>query len=169
LALLIVLAPLIAILSLAVFLFSDRGDILEAVECSGFQNIPFLLLRFRTRHATNGTPTAIGELLWRFHLASLPQLFNVVRGEMALFGPRPVHTAFTQRLKEILPFYAMRLSVKPGLVSWAPADRTDELARLEYDLYYIKHGSPQLDLEILLSLLSRGARLRHAPGPLETA
>jgi lipopolysaccharide/colanic/teichoic acid biosynthesis glycosyltransferase len=163
LCLLIVLSPLLLVVGLAVALFSGAGPVFETVECAGFRNIPFLLLRFRTRRAgKTGRITPIGRLLSRLHLVNLPQLFNVVRGEMALFGPRPVRRAFVQRLTEIMPFYAMRLSVKPGMIGWAPATTdsafANELTQIEYDLYYVKHNSPQLDVEILMRTLFGGAR-----------
>ncbi len=161
LVLLIVLSPVLFVVSLAVALFSGAGPVFETVECSGFRNIPFLLLRFRTRRSgKKGGATWIGSLISRWHLVNLPQLFNVVRGEMALFGPRPVRRAFAQRLTEIMPFYAMRLSVKPGLIGWAPRPTglvfANELTQIEYDLYYVKHNSPQLDAEILMRTLSGG-------------
>ena len=161
LVLLIVLSPLLLVVSLAVVLFSGGGPVFEAVECSGFRNIPFLLLRFRTRRTgKTGGVTGIGSLITRLRLVNLPQLFNVVRGEMALFGPRPVRRAFADRLTEIMPFYAMRLSVKPGLTGWAPPSKesafANELTQIEYDLYYVKHNSPQLDVEILMRTLFGG-------------
>jgi len=159
--LLIVLSPALLLVTLAVALFSDSGPIFETVECSGFRNIPFLLMRFRTRRTdkTAGL-TRIGSILASLHLVNLPQLFNVVRGEMALFGPRPVRRVFARRLTEILPFYGMRFSVKPGLIGWAPKPAglafANELTQFEYDLYYIKHSSLQLDLEILIRTLFPG-------------
>ena len=161
LVLLIVLSPLLFAVGLAVALFSGAGPVFETVECSGFRNIPFLLLRFRTRRSgKKGGSTWIGSMISYLHLVNLPQLFNVVRGEMALFGPRPVRRAFAARLTEIVPFYAMRLSVKPGLVGWAPRPKgstfANELTQIEYDLYYVKHNSPQLDVEVLLRTLFGG-------------
>jgi lipopolysaccharide/colanic/teichoic acid biosynthesis glycosyltransferase len=155
---LIVLSPVLLAVTLAIALFSDSGPVFETVECSGFRNIPFLLLRFRTRRMSpEGGSTRIGSLISRMHLVNLPRLFNVVRGEMALVGPRPVRRAFAQRLTEIMPFYAMRLSVKPGLIGWAPRLEglafANELTQIEYDLYYVKHNSPQLDVEILMRAL----------------
>ena len=163
LVLLIVLSPLLLAASLAIAVFSGAGPVFETVECSGFRNIPFLLLRFRTRRIGNkGGSTWIGALLSHLHLVNLPQLFNVVRGEIALFGPRPVRRVFAQRLTEIMPFYAMRLSVKPGLIGWAPRPVglafANELTQIEYDLYYVKHNSPQLDAELLMRTLFRGTR-----------
>ncbi|HSR07193.1 MAG TPA: sugar transferase [Bryobacteraceae bacterium] len=161
LVLLIVLSPVLFVVSLAVALFSGAGPVFETVECSGFRNIPFLLLRFRTRRSgKRGGSTWIGSLICRWHLVNLPQLFNVVRGEMALFGPRPVRREFAQRLTEIMPFYAMRLSVKPGLIGWAQRPTgllfANELTQIEYDLYYVKHNSPQLDVEILMRMFFGG-------------
>lgn len=163
LVLLILLSPVLFIVSLAIAVFSGAGPVFETVECSGFRNIPFLLLRFRTRRTgKKGGATWIGSLISHLRLVNLPQLFNVVRGEMALFGPRPVRKAFAQRLTEIMPFYAMRLSVKPGLIGWAPRPPglifANELTQIEYDLYYVKHNSPQLDAEILMRTLFGGAR-----------
>lgn len=163
LCLLILLSPLLLVVGLAVALFSGAGPVFETVECAGFRNIPFLLLRFRTRRAGKaGGITGIGRLISRLHLVNLPQLFNVVRGEMALFGPRPVRRVFAQRFTEIMPFYAMRLSVKPGLIGWAPRpaalEFANELRQIEYDLYYVKHNSPQLDVEILMRTLFGGTQ-----------
>jgi lipopolysaccharide/colanic/teichoic acid biosynthesis glycosyltransferase len=168
-ALLIVLSPLLGLVSLAVVLFSGPGPVIETTECSGFHNIPFRLMRFRTTR-TDGSATPIGPLLSRLHLTGLPQVFNIVRGEMALFGPRPVRLLFARRLTELIPFYSMRLFVKPGIFGWARIHRAaasgyeSELAEIEYDLYYIKQGSPFLDLEILTQTLfpDRSARLAAA-------
>jgi len=158
LCMLILVSPLLLAVTLAIVLFSDSGPVFETVECSGFRNIPFLLLQFRTRRmGKEGGSTGIGSLIARCHLVNLPRLFNVVRGEMALFGPRPARRVFAQRLTEIVPFYAMRLSVKPGLIGWAPPPTrlafANELTQIEYDLYYVKHNSPQLDVEILMGTL----------------
>ncbi|HEY4360936.1 MAG TPA: sugar transferase [Bryobacteraceae bacterium] len=156
LILLFLLSPVLALTALAVGLFSGRGPLIETTECSGFHNIPFRLMSFRTtRTDGTGAMTAVGVLITRLHLTHLPQLFNIVRGEMALFGPRPVRLAFTRRLTELMPFYTVRLFVKPGMISWARVQmpresfRGNELTEIEYDLYYIRQGSPLLDLEIL--------------------
>jgi len=155
-ALLIVLSPVLLLTALAVALFSGPGPVIETTECSGFHNIPFRLMSFRTRRRDgNADLTRVGWLISKLHLTHLPQLFNIVRGEMALFGPRPVQLAFTKRLTEMMPFYSIRFFVKPGILGWArvqmPAQtfRVSALTEIEYDLYYIKMGSPLLDLEIL--------------------
>ncbi len=158
LVLLLAASPLIAAAALLLFLFAGRGPLIEATQCAGFQKIPFRQLRFRTRGA-DGSLTRVGRWLLRWRLAGLPLLFNIVRGEMALFGPRPVRAEFAERLSQLLPFYSMRFAVQPGIISWSTVQsgqsrgRLDALAELEYDLYYVEHGSPLLDLEILMRLI----------------
>jgi lipopolysaccharide/colanic/teichoic acid biosynthesis glycosyltransferase len=168
---LIALSPVLAAATVAVALSSGPGPILESVECSGFQKISFRLLRFRTRRTDgSGAPSRMGMLLSRLHLVNLPRLINIVRGEMALFGPRPIRREFARRLTEMMPFYSTRFSVKPGILGWSQAhlypasDPVDELREIEYDIYYIKQASPLLDLEILIRMLS-GRRISESPRP----
>jgi lipopolysaccharide/colanic/teichoic acid biosynthesis glycosyltransferase len=160
-ALLLVLSPVMAAAWILVAMFCGPGPVIESGEYCGFQNIPFRLMRFRTWRR-DGAPSSIGAAIARLRLDRLPQLFNIIRGEMALFGPRPVRRQFAKRLTERMPFYAMRFSVKPGLLGWAqlklrgePA-RACELTEFEYDLYYIKRASPLLDLDILAGTLFGG-------------
>ena len=155
----IIFAPLLILTSLLIIVFTG-GPALEHVECLGFRRTPFQMLRFRTLGA-DGNPTRIGKLITRLHLTNLPQLMNVVRGEMTLFGPPPVRTVFAERLSQLIPAYVYRFTVKPGIFGWLDANLpnagglTDEMLRLEYDLYYIRQESPSLDLDILLRMLSR--------------
>ena len=162
------LSPLLAVVSLAVALSCGPGPVFERTECAGFGYIPFVLLRFRTRGLDgSGATTRIGRILTRMHLVNVPQLVNVVRGEMALVGPHPVRREFAYYLTDLMPFYSHRFSVKPGILGWAKMhlDETlmpaSECLRIEYDLYYIKEGSPWLDAQILMSMLLRGGRIRH--------
>jgi lipopolysaccharide/colanic/teichoic acid biosynthesis glycosyltransferase len=170
---LILLSPVMLVTTLAILLFGGPGPALENVECSGFQKVPFRLLRFRTlRGDGSGRVSGVGRMIARLHLVNLPRLINVVRGEIALFGPRPVRREFAQRLAEIMPFYSMRFFVKPGIVGCgqtllAANGPVSELVAIEYDLYYIKQASPQLDFEILLRTLA-GYR-RPEPGLSELA
>jgi lipopolysaccharide/colanic/teichoic acid biosynthesis glycosyltransferase len=160
---LIALSPVLVLTALAVALYSGPGPVLESVECSGFHKIAFRLLRFRTMK-TDGSAelTPAGRVISRLHLVNLPRLLNVVRGEMALFGPRPVRTEFARRMTELLPFYSIRFSVKPGILCWnhtpqqGITDPASELKEIESDLYYIKQASLMLDLEILIRFLSGG-------------
>ena len=105
----------------------------------------------------------------RSRIDELPQLFNVLRGEMSFVGPRPERPVFVEMLTEQIPFYAVRHSVKPGITGWAQvrysygADVEQSMRKLEYDLYYVKNHTLFLDLLILLEtvrvvLLGEGAR-----------
>jgi lipopolysaccharide/colanic/teichoic acid biosynthesis glycosyltransferase len=157
-ALLMVLSPLLILPAAAIALFGRGGPVLELDECLGFQMIPFKLLRFGTR-GRDGRPHAIGRALSALHLAFLPRLINVVRGEMAFFGPPPARLEFARRLSGLVPVYAHRFTVKPGILGWSQLNlgnsggTPDEALRLEYDLYYVKQSSVSLDLEILVRSL----------------
>ncbi len=161
LALLLALAPVMLLIATAVRLFGGAGPVFVSVECAGFQYIPFRLLRFRTtRQDGTGSLTGVGRLLNRLRLTNLPQLVNVVRGDMALVGPRPTRSEFARYLTNVMPFYSHRFSVKPGIFGWArmhvPADVSlpDECSQIEYDLFYVKEGSLWLDAEIILATLA---------------
>ena len=157
LGLLIAFAPVLILLSLLIAVFTG-GPAMEHIECPGFQGIPFQMFRFRTVRR-NGAPLWIGNLIARLHLTNLPQLINVVRGEMTLFGPRPVRSVFVDRLNDLLPAYVYRCTVKPGIFGWSQVhfaesgEVPEEALSLEYDLYYIRQESPSLDLDILLRTL----------------
>jgi lipopolysaccharide/colanic/teichoic acid biosynthesis glycosyltransferase len=159
------LMPLMVLVALWIMV-TGPGPVFQSVDCAGFQKIPFRRLRFRVRRGDgSGSYTMAGRMLSRSHLADLPQLINIVRGEMALFGPAPVRCVFANRLTQLIPFYGHRFSVKPGILGWAQiheerGEPTNELRRLEYDLYYIKEGSPVLDLKILIRSLTGGAGSR---------
>jgi lipopolysaccharide/colanic/teichoic acid biosynthesis glycosyltransferase len=159
LTLLLALSPIMLLLSLLIVV-TRSGPILEGIDCAGFQKIPFRFLRFRTFRADGGAGrTVAGKVISKLRLENLPQLINIVRGEMTLFGPAPVRRVFAGWFTRMLPFYGHRFSVKPGILGWAQVHCPDdgmmgELSRLEYDLYYIKKGSPFLDFEILLRTLA---------------
>ncbi len=113
--------------------------------------------------------TRLGGLLRKTRLDELPQLFNVLKGEMSLVGPRPERPEFVRALSQQLPYYNERHRLKPGITGWAQlmhhyaSDETDNRKKLEYDLYYVKNSGPFLDLIILIEtvevvLLAKGAR-----------
>jgi lipopolysaccharide/colanic/teichoic acid biosynthesis glycosyltransferase len=113
--------------------------------------------------------TYLGHWLRRLRLDEIPQILNVLRGEMSFVGPRPERPHFVEKLRQAIPFYDERHSVKPGITGWAQikfgygSNIEDAEAKLEFDLYYIKHMSFFLDLSIVFQtvkvmLLGRGAR-----------
>jgi lipopolysaccharide/colanic/teichoic acid biosynthesis glycosyltransferase len=160
--LLIVLSPVLVAISIAVGFFSGPGPVFESMECAGFQYIPFRLLRFRTtRHDGSAEVTRVGHVIKGMRLANLPQLINIVRGDMALVGPLPVRREFATYLTAVMPFYSHRFSVKPGIMGWARMHGprhsvADDCKQVEYDLYYIKEGSLWMDLEIFFRMLPGG-------------
>jgi exopolysaccharide biosynthesis polyprenyl glycosylphosphotransferase len=110
--------------------------------------------------------TSLGRFLRRTHLDELPQVWNVLRGEMSLVGPRPERPEFVAELSRLIPFYRARHSVQPGITGWAQVhqDYGDSVARakekLEYDLYYVKHSGPVLDTIIMLRTVSKVLQFR---------
>ncbi len=136
---------------------------------SGLGGVPFQLIKFRSmvadaeaesgaRWAAEGDPriTRVGRILRRMRLDELPQVLNILHGDMHLIGPRPERPEFIAQLEKQIPFYRARLAVKPGLTGWAQVKYRygnsveDARVKLEYDLHYIKHRSITLDLYILL-------------------
>jgi lipopolysaccharide/colanic/teichoic acid biosynthesis glycosyltransferase len=99
--------------------------------------------------------TRVGRLLRRFRIDEIPQLLNVLKGDLSLVGPRPERPEFTELFEQSIPFYAYRTIVRPGVTGWAQVnygyadDEADTIEKLTYDLYYVKHMSPWLDLQIL--------------------
>jgi len=156
---LVILAPFLFIFGALCALAAGGGPVFERTECAGFQGIPFMRLRLRTRHIRTGESTGIGKLMEELRLVNAPQVINLVRGEMALFGPQPVRADFVPRLKALMPFYTHKLTVKPGIFGWAQVHGSrsgglnEESLRLEYDIYYLTQCSPSLDFEILVRTL----------------
>jgi lipopolysaccharide/colanic/teichoic acid biosynthesis glycosyltransferase len=123
------------------------------------------------RWAANGDSrvTRVGNIIRKFRIDELPQLFNVLRGDMSFVGPRPERPFFVDQLAKAIPFYGERHSVKPGITGWAQvnypygASIEDAKQKLAYDLYYVKNRTLFLDLVILVHtvrviLFSEGAR-----------
>ena len=177
---LIAALPFMLLVALAVRLDSS-GPVFFRQERVGRGGRPFTLWKFRSmrtdaeaggaRWAVAGDPrvTRVGRFIRKTRLDELPQLWNVLVGDMSLVGPRPERRMFVDQLKEQCPWYEQRLVVRPGLTGWAqvkaPYASTFEesIEKLKLDLYYIKNLSLFLDISILLStarivLLGRGAR-----------
>jgi lipopolysaccharide/colanic/teichoic acid biosynthesis glycosyltransferase len=124
----------------------------------GRNGAPFRMVKFRSM-TESGEVTAIGRFLRKYHIDELPQLWNVLLGEMSFIGPRPETPELTHRYTEEIPFYPYRYSVLPGLTGWAQvhcgyASAVGEnRVKLSYDLYYVKHASFLLDLLIVLKTI----------------
>jgi len=185
---LVALLPVLAAVAIAVRLDSP-GPVLFAQERVGAGGRPFTLLKFRTMQTgiarrsewegdNRDHVTRVGRRLRRFRLDELPQLINVLRGEMNLVGPRPhpvtnfeLFTLVARNLNELtgaaIGCYALRLLVPPGLTGWAQVryryanNLDEEIEKLRYDLYYVKHLSPWLDLRIVFETI--GVVLRGHP------
>jgi len=161
---LLLILPIIAVL----IYFDSPGPIFYSQERLGFRGKIFRIYKFRSMQTDaeqDGYPvwaadddvrvTSIGRFMRALHLDELPQVLNILRGEMSLIGPRPEREEFTRELEQVVPSYRLRLAVKPGLTGWAQVNyhytRTQEEAfvKLDYDLNYIKHRSFQLDLVII--------------------
>jgi exopolysaccharide biosynthesis polyprenyl glycosylphosphotransferase len=165
LGILLALLPLIAVANR----LGSRGPLFYSHERVGKGGQIFRIFKLRSMipdaeqdgeaiWATADDPriTFVGRLLRRTRMDELPQLLNVLKGEMSIVGPRPERPQFVEDLQKQIPFYRTRLSVKPGLTGWAqikyPYGNSvqDALAKLQYDLYYIKRRSLFLDLLIML-------------------
>jgi Undecaprenyl-phosphate glucose phosphotransferase len=174
---LILLSPLLVIVSLAIKLDS-RGPVLFRQTRHGYNNEPIRVLKFRSmtvmedgdnfRPAIRHDPrvTRLGRILRRSNIDELPQLFNVLVGDMSIVGPRPHATAQNDLFAELISSFFRRHNVKPGITGWAQVNGyrgdTDTLEkmqrRVEHDLYYIDHWSFLFDLRIiLLTAFSRKA------------
>ena len=123
--------------------------------------------------SSDGDPrqTRVGKYLRQTHIDELPQLWNVVRGEMSVVGPRPERREFIQGLERSLPFYDRRLLVKPGLTGWAQVScgyagsEAGTAWKLSYDLFYLKHRSAILDLLIAVETIAVPLRDLRRPQP----
>lgn len=159
--------PLLPVAALAIWLES-AGPIVYSQTRVGLRGRPFRIYKLRSmrqdaeRHGAvyaqvdDPRVTRVGRLLRLARVDELPQLWNVLRGEMSLVGPRPERPEFTTLLEREVPHYADRYAVKPGLTGWAQvryrytATVEETATKLEYDLYYLKHASLRLDVSILL-------------------
>lgn len=181
LSLLLLALPMLVLTAIAVRLDSP-GPILYRQTRIGFLGRPFRIIKFRSmRHdaeadgravwATTGDSrvTRVGRFIRKFRIDELPQLLNVLAGDMSLIGPRPERPEFDAALAKEIPFYHTRHCARPGITGWAQinypygASVEDARMKLEYDLYYIKHRTLALDWRILLGtvrvvLRGEGAR-----------
>ena len=181
--LLLLTAPLMALAALAIRLEDGwRTPVFYRQLRVGQGGQPFLIWKFRSMGVNaeqTGVPvwaqandprvTRVGRVIRKYRIDELPQLFNVLRGEMSLVGPRPERPEFVARLAAAIPFYDVRHRLAPGLTGWAQLNyrygdtEADAREKLQYDLYYLKHQSLLFDLMICLLtvevvLFGKGAR-----------
>jgi Undecaprenyl-phosphate glucose phosphotransferase len=177
-AALVVFAIPLALISLAVKLTS-RGPVFYRQERMGLDGKSFTIVKFRSmfENAEDETGpvwakpadprvTRFGKFLRRSNLDELPQLWNVLRGDMSIVGPRPERPHFVAQFKHKIPQYMLRHKVKAGLTGWAQVNgwrgNTPLEKRIEYDLYYIENWSVRLDLKIMWLTLIKGFFHKHA-------
>jgi len=176
-----ILTPLMVIVAILVKITS-RGPVLYRQQRVGRNGVNFTLYKFRSMRtdaeAASGAVwampndpriTGLGKWLRWLRLDELPQLLNVIKGEMSLVGPRPERPEFVDTLNEQIPFYRQRHFIKPGITGWAQINHKygdsleDTIKKLEFDLYYIKNLSPAIDFFIIfhtlkVMLLRRGSQ-----------
>ena len=161
---LIVLSPLLAFIAAAIKL-SSPGPVLFRQERVGLNKRNFTMLKFRSMRVNDAQDTAwttndderrtwIGTFLRKFSLDELPQLWNVLRGDMSLVGPRPEIPYFVEQFRETVPLYMVKNQVRPGITGWAQVNGyrgdTSIPKRIEHDIWYIENWSFGLDMRILL-------------------
>jgi exopolysaccharide biosynthesis polyprenyl glycosylphosphotransferase len=190
-AALVLLGPVLALIAVAVKLDS-RGPLFFVQERVGRGGRLFKVIKFRTMHPDSGTTsewardndrrvTRVGRFLRRFRLDELPQLVNILKGDMNLVGPRPhpvtnlpllvVMMRNAPECGEQVPYYALRSLVRPGVTGWAQVryryanDLEEEVEKMRHDLYYIKHMCVWLDLRILFETVKIVVRGRESAEP----
>lgn len=183
LLMLVLAAPLMVVAALAIVLESGfRGPVFYRQERVSQGGRPFNVVKFRSmrtdaesdgvaRWATSDDDrvTRVGQFMRKTRIDELPQLFNVLAGDMSFVGPRPERPVFVESLSQSIPYYQLRHAVKPGITGWAQlryaygASVEDAEAKLEYDLYYIRNQSLVFDMMVLLQtvevvVFGKGAR-----------
>ena len=181
LSILVLSSPLWLAGIIAIYLETGRPIFYKQIR-TGQGNRPFTIFKMRSMRTDaekDGKPvwagnsddrvTRVGKFIRKTRIDELPQLFNVLRGDMSFVGPRPERPFFVEKLLDDIPYYDVRHSVKPGITGWSQvrypygASIEDSLAKLQYDLYYVKNHSLFLDLLILMEtlqvvILGKGAR-----------
>jgi Undecaprenyl-phosphate glucose phosphotransferase len=175
---LVVLSPVFLIIALAIKLTS-RGPVFYRQDRAGLAGESFQMLKFRSMHAdaehqtgpvwaaeNDPRRTRLGQFLRSTSLDELPQFVNVLKGDMSLVGPRPERPVFIHKFRGTVPHYMLRHTVKAGITGWAQIHgwrgNTSLRKRVQYDLYYIAHWTPWLDLRIMILTLVRGMINRNA-------
>lgn len=171
LASLLLLSPVYVFLYILVW-STSKGPAIYKQERIGLHGIPFQILKFRTMcdDAESDVPqlsadndsrvTRVGAFLRKYRLDELPQMWNVLKGDMSIVGPRPERRYFIEQIEQKAPYYCLLYKIRPGLTSWGPikvgyTDTIDKMIRrLNYDVVYVENMSLQLDMKILLHTIS---------------
>ena len=150
----------------------NRGHLFYSQQRVGKDGVVFEILKYRTMvknaesdgavftAANDSRVTAFGEFMRKTRMDEFPQFINILKGDMAVIGPRPERPIFVKEIAEIMPFYETRHIIKPGLTGWAQVNYSygetidDSLIKLQYDLYYIKHRSIYLDMNIAFKTIT---------------
>ena len=164
----LVLIPLIVLCNV----FWNKGKLFYTQKRVGKDGVVFKIIKFRTMvknaeksgavfaKANDTRVTKFGKFLRKTRIDEIPQFINILNGQMAVIGPRPERPVFVKEIAQIMPFYETRHIIKPGLTGWAQVNYSygekleDSLVKLQYDLYYIKHRSIYLDLNIAFKTIS---------------
>jgi len=178
----LLLSAPITLLTAAAIKLDSPGPILYRQERVGQHEEPFIIYKFRSMSqsaeanvgpvwAAQDDPrvTQVGKVIRKLRIDEIPQMINVLKGQMSLVGPRPERPFFVQTLNKKIPYYSLRHSIKPGITGWAQIcysygdSEQDAIEKLQYDLYYMKNMSALFDLQIIFEsfkvvLLGRGAR-----------
>lgn len=177
----LILASPLMLVSAIVIKFESPGSVFYTQERVGERGKSFLVIKFRSMcqdaekngavwaQKNDSRVTRFGGLIRKLRIDEIPQLFNVLKGEMSLVGPRPERPVFVKELAKKIPYYALRHNIKPGVTGWAQvcypygASEEDALRKLEYDLYYLKNLSLIMDIWIVFQtvktvLFQKGAR-----------
>jgi len=181
LAMLIFFLPLIIVIAILIKIDS-KGSIIFSQERVGKNKKPYMLYKFRSmvedaeKHSgpvwasdNDKRITRVGRVIRKWRIDEIPQLWNVLKGDMSFVGPRPEREFFVNDLEEVIPYYGERFSVKPGITGWAQvcygygASVDDAVEKVNYDLFYIKNMSTFMDMMIILRtikivLFGKGAR-----------
>lgn len=169
---LVVASPIMIVSAIAIKC-SSKGPVIFKQERIGLHNKPFLMYKFRTMEVQKpGTEkkgwtvkddprvTKVGKLLRRTSMDELPQLFNILKGDMSVVGPRPERPQFVEKFKEEIPRYMVKHQVRPGLTGWAQINGyrgdTSIKKRIEYDIFYIENWTMSFDIKIMFLTIFKG-------------
>lgn len=169
----IILFSPVMLLTVLVVALTEEGSVIYRQERVGLHNQVFYMYKFRSmimqdeekekaEWSTRNDPriTPVGKLIRRTSIDELPQLFNVLKGEMSLVGPRPERPQFVQKFRDEIPRYMVKHQVRPGITGWAQINGyrgdTSIEKRIEYDLYYIENWTMVFDMKILILTIFKG-------------